>query len=209
LGSSSSCWFFRKRLASSRALNTVIISKTSLAKSSSKGRILALVQGSWFGAETQQVVFVRKHKAIHRIIQNASNQALQSLVYDHSCRSRDRPPHQTSGPAERSKAQAVASAAPNPASGRSCADTSAEATLLRLAANSGPEQFGSQPGKVAAPMCCRRVFSRPACLPPAACQRRRVGMDTPNTSAASLMPTMAQPALVRDPQRLRVAKILN
>jgi hypothetical protein len=80
LGSSSSCWFFRKRLASSRALNTVIISKTSLAKSSSKGRILALVQGSWFGAETQQVVFVRKHKAIHRIIQNASNQALQSLV---------------------------------------------------------------------------------------------------------------------------------
>jgi hypothetical protein len=33
-----------------------------------------------FNAETQQVVVVRKHKAIHRIIQNAGNQALQSLV---------------------------------------------------------------------------------------------------------------------------------
>ena len=33
-----------------------------------------------FRAETQQVVFVRKHKPTHRIIQNASKQALQSLV---------------------------------------------------------------------------------------------------------------------------------
>ena len=33
-----------------------------------------------FSAETQQVVFVRKHKPTQRIIQNASKQALQSLV---------------------------------------------------------------------------------------------------------------------------------
>jgi hypothetical protein len=68
-----------------------------LAKSSSKqvlleGRILALVQDNDFdvfgfadgnhpfSAETQQVVSVRKHKATHRIIQNANKQALQSLV---------------------------------------------------------------------------------------------------------------------------------
>jgi hypothetical protein len=88
---SSSCWFFRERLASSRALNTVITSKTSLAKSSSNV-VLALVQDNdfdvfgfadgthQFSAETQQVVFVRKHMATHLIVQNTSNQALQSFL---------------------------------------------------------------------------------------------------------------------------------